>query len=123
MHVGDKLDGTVRNVVDFGAFVDIGLHEDGLVHISRMSMSKINHPSDVVAVNDIVQVYVYEIDLAKSRVQLSLLPLEKLAERENENKKAFKDRKKSRNKKPIKTEKQKQEEAMKRLLERFGKDY
>ena len=51
------------------------------------------------------------------------MPLEKLAERENENKKAFKDRKKSRNKKPIKTEKQKQEEAMKRLLERFGKDY
>lgn len=123
LHVGDKLDGTVRNVVDFGAFVDIGLHEDGLVHISRMSMSKINHPSDVVSVNDIVQVYVYDIDLAKSRVQLSLLPLEKLAERENENKKAFKDRKKSRNKKPIKTEQQKQEEAMKRLLERFGKDY
>ena len=103
--------------------MDIGLHEDGLVHISRMSMSKINHPSDVVSVNDIVQVYVYDIDLAKSRVQLSLLPLEKLAERENENKKAFKDRKKSRNKKPIKTEQQKQEEAMKRLLERFGKDY
>ena len=83
LHIGDKLDGTVRNVVDFGAFVDIGLHEDGLVHISRMSMSKINHPSDVVAVNDIVQVYVYKIDLAKSRVQLSLLSLEKLAEREN----------------------------------------
>lgn len=123
LHIGDKLDGTVRNVVDFGAFVDIGLHEDGLVHISRMSMSKINHPSDVVAVNDIVQVYVYEIDLAKSRVQLSLLSLEKLAERENKNNKAFKDRKKSRNKKPVKTEKQKKEEAMKRLLERFGKDY
>lgn len=123
LHVGDKLDGTVRNVVDFGAFVDIGLHEDGLVHISRMSMSKINHPSDVVAVNDIVQVYVFDIDLVKSRVQLSLLPLEKLSERENQNKKAFKDRKKSRNKKPVKTEKQKQDEAMKRLLERFGKDY
>ena len=123
LHVGDKLDGTVRNVVDFGAFVDIGLHEDGLVHISRMSMSKINHPSDVVAVNDIVQVYVYDIDLVKSRVQLSLLPLDKLAERENQNRKAFKDRKKSHNKKPVKTEKQKQDEAMKRLLERFGKDY
>ncbi len=123
LHVGDKLDGTVRNVVDFGAFVDIGLHEDGLVHISRMSMSKINHPSDVVAVNDIVQVYVFDIDLVKSRVQLSLLPLEKLSERENQNKKAFKDRKKSHNKKPVKTEKQKQDEAMKRLLERFGKDY
>lgn len=123
LHVGDKLDGTVRNVVDFGAFVDIGLHEDGLVHISRMSMSKINHPSDVVAVNDIVQVYVFDIDLVKSRVQLSLLPLEKLSERENQNKKAFKNRKKSRNKKPVKTEKQKQDEAMKRLLERFGKDY
>ncbi len=123
LRVGDKLDGTVRNVVDFGAFVDIGLHEDGLVHISRMSMSKINHPSDVVSVNDIVQVYVYDIDLTKSRVQLSLLPLEKLAERENENRKAFKDRKKSRNRKPVKTDKQKQEEAMKRLLERFGKDY
>ncbi len=123
LHVGDKLDGTVRNVVDFGAFVDIGLHEDGLVHISRMSMSKINHPSDVVAVNDIVQVYVYDIDLAKSRVQLSLLPLEKLTERDNQNRKAFKDRKKSRNKKPVKTEQQKKDEAMKRLLDRFGKDY
>ncbi|MGI6608640.1 MAG: helix-hairpin-helix domain-containing protein [Erysipelotrichaceae bacterium] len=123
LHVGDKLDGTVRNVVDFGAFVDIGLHEDGLVHISRMSMTKISHPSDVVAVNDIVQVYVCDIDLVKSRVQLSLLPLEKLEERDNANRKAFKDRKKSRNRKPVKTEKEKQEEAMKRLLERFGKDY
>ena len=57
LHIGDQLSGTVRNVVDFGAFVDIGLHADGLVHITRMSMNRISHPSEVVAVGDIVQVY------------------------------------------------------------------
>ena len=53
---GDELSGTVRNVVDFGAFVDIGLHDDGLVHISRMSTRRINHPSEVVSVSDIVNI-------------------------------------------------------------------
>ncbi|MBQ5444950.1 MAG: helix-hairpin-helix domain-containing protein, partial [Erysipelotrichaceae bacterium] len=65
---GDELSGTVRNVVDFGAFVDIGLHDDGLVHISRMSLKRVNHPSEVVSVSDIVKVYVYDVDEVKQRV-------------------------------------------------------
>jgi len=73
--VGMQLQGTVRNVVDFGAFVDIGLHSDGLVHISRMSQTRINHPMDVVSVGDIISVYVYEVDLPREKVQLSITPL------------------------------------------------
>ena len=67
----DKLD--VSNVVDFGAFVDIGLHEDGLFHISKMANHRIHHPSEVVAVGDIVTVWVYRIDEEKGKVQLSLV--------------------------------------------------
>ena len=71
--VGMKLQGTVRNVVDFGAFIDIGLHEDGLVHISKISNEYIKHPSDVLSVGDIVDCYVDEIKLDKNKVSLSLL--------------------------------------------------
>ena len=66
------LKGTVRNVIDFGAFIDIGVHQDGLVHISEMSDKFIKHPLDVVSVGDIVQVKVIGIDLAKKRIQLSM---------------------------------------------------
>ena len=128
LKVGDELSGTVRNVIDFGAFVDIGLHDDGLVHISRMSLKRVNHPSEVVSVNDIVKVYVYEIDEVKSRVQLSLLPLDVLAKRDAD-KKEFKSRKKAYNN-PYKKDKLNnepkevsEEEAMKKLLERFGSKY
>lgn len=76
LRIGDKLEGVVRNVVDFGAFVDIGLHEDGLVHISKMSRQRIAHPSELVSVGDILSVYVYHIDEEKQKVQLSLLPLQ-----------------------------------------------
>lgn len=76
LHIGNKLEGVVRNVVDFGAFVDIGLHEDGLVHISKMSRQRIAHPSELVSVGDILSVYVYHIDEEKQKVQLSLLPLQ-----------------------------------------------
>lgn len=58
LEIGQKLEGTVRNVVDFGAFVDIGLHDDGLIHISQMSKSFVSHPSQVVSVGDIVTVWV-----------------------------------------------------------------
>ena len=58
-----KLQGTVRNVVDFGAFIDIGLHNDGLAHISKLSNNYIKHPTDVVNVGDIVTCYVDKIDL------------------------------------------------------------
>lgn len=73
LKIGDSLEGTVRNVVDFGAFVDIGLHEDGLVHISKMSRKRIKHPSEMIAVGDIVKVWVCGIDHEKHKVQLSLL--------------------------------------------------
>ena len=72
LKVGDALEGTVRNVVDFGAFVDIGLHNDGLVHISKMSKNFIKHPSQILSVGDIVTVYVTSIDKEKEKVQLSL---------------------------------------------------
>ena len=74
IQVGMELQGTIRNVVDFGAFVDIGVKQDGLVHISRMKKGFVKHPSDVVAVGDIVTVWVAEIDMKKGRVGLSMLP-------------------------------------------------
>ena len=76
LHPGDELEGVIRNVVDFGAFVDIGLHEDGLIHISKMSRHRIKHPSELLSVGDIVKVYVFAIDELKHKVQLSLLPIQ-----------------------------------------------
>ena len=74
LSVGMKLQGTVRNVVDFGAFIDIGLHNDGLAHISKLTDKYIKHPSEVVSVGDIVDCYVDDISLEKGKVSLSLLP-------------------------------------------------
>lgn len=71
--IGMKLQGTVRNVVDFGAFIDIGLHNDGLAHISKLTTKYIKHPSEVVSVGDIVDCYVDDISLEKGKVSLSLL--------------------------------------------------
>ena len=73
LKIGMKLQGTVRNVIDFGAFIDIGLHNDGLIHISKMSKDYIKHPSDVLSVGDIVDCYVIEINQEKEKVSLSLL--------------------------------------------------
>ena len=73
LKVGMKLQGTVRNVVDFGAFIDIGLHEDGLVHISKITDKYIKHPSEILSVGDIVDCYVDEIKLDKNKVSLSLI--------------------------------------------------
>lgn len=70
---GMELTGTVRNVIDFGAFVDIGVHQDGLVHISRMSDRFIRHPSEVVRVGDVVTVYVVSVDEKKKRIALSMV--------------------------------------------------
>ena len=70
--VGMKLKGTVRNVIDFGAFVDIGVHQDGLVHISRICDRFIKHPAEVLKVGDIVDVYVIGVDAAKKRISLSI---------------------------------------------------
>lgn len=73
LKVGMELQGTVRNVVDFGAFIDIGLHEDGLVHISKMTDRYIKHPMEVVSVGDIVTCYVDSISLDKGKISLSLI--------------------------------------------------
>ncbi len=70
---GMELQGTVRNVASFGAFVDIGLHDDGLIHISKMSKSFVKNPNDIVHVGDIITCYVDSIDLNKQKVQLSLI--------------------------------------------------
>lgn len=67
-----ELKGTVRNVIDFGAFVDIGVHRDGLVHISELSNKRVKHPSEVVKVGDIVTVWVKEVDAEKNRISLSM---------------------------------------------------
>jgi uncharacterized protein len=74
LKIGDELEGTVRNVVDFGCFVDCGMHEDGLVHISKMSNNYVKHPSDLVKIGDIVKVYVIGIDLKKGKLSLSMVP-------------------------------------------------
>ncbi len=70
---GMELTGTVRNVIDFGAFVDIGVHQDGLVHISRMADRYVKHPSDLVKVGDVVKVWVVDVDPAKKRIALSMV--------------------------------------------------
>ena len=72
LKVGMTMTGVVRNVVDFGAFVDIGVHQDGLVHISRLSDSFVKHPSDVVSVGDTVNVRVVEVDTKRNRIALSM---------------------------------------------------
>ena len=71
---GMELMGTVRNVIDFGAFVDIGVHQDGLVHISRMANRFIKHPAEVVKVGDVIKVWVVEVDPKKKRIALTMLP-------------------------------------------------
>ena len=69
---GMMLTGTVRNVIDFGAFVDIGVHQDGLVHISQVADRRVKHPSEVVSVGDVVKVKVLEVDEKKKRISLSM---------------------------------------------------
>ena len=69
------LTGTVRNVIDFGAFVDIGVHQDGLVHISQICDRYIKHPTDVLSVGDVVKVRVLEVDVPKKRISLTMKEL------------------------------------------------
>ena len=68
-----ELSGVVRNVVDFGAFVDIGVKQDGLVHISKMSRKYISHPMEVVSVGDTVKVKIIDVDREKNRISLSMI--------------------------------------------------
>ena len=69
---GMVLSGTVRNVIDFGVFVDIGVHQDGLVHISQVANRKVRHPSEVVQVGDVVKVSVLEVDEKRKRISLTM---------------------------------------------------
>ena len=69
---GVELSGTVRNVIDFGVFVDIGVHQDGLVHISQVCNKYIRHPSEVVSVGDVVKVKVLEVDEKRKRISLTM---------------------------------------------------
>lgn len=69
---GMELTGTVRNVIDFGAFVDIGVHQDGLVHISQLADRFVRNPGEVVSVGDVVKVRVLSVDIAKKRISLTM---------------------------------------------------
>ena len=69
---GMVLKGTVRNVIDFGVFVDIGVHQDGLVHISQITEKYIKHPLEAVSVGDVVDVQVMDVDMAKKRISLTM---------------------------------------------------
>lgn len=77
LKAGMELQGTVRNVIDFGAFVDIGVKQDGLVHISKLSTKFVKHPTDIVSVGDVVTVWVDGVDVQKGRISLSMIPLKK----------------------------------------------
>src|SRR5699024_12149291 len=70
---GMEMQGTVRNVVDFGAFIDIGVGQDGLVHISKLANRFVKHPMDVVAVSDVVTVWVDEVDVKRNRIALTMV--------------------------------------------------
>ena len=72
LKVGMELKGTVRNVIDFGAFVDIGVHQDGLLHISQICDKFIRHPSEVLSVGDVVNVKILGVDLTKKRISLTM---------------------------------------------------
>ena len=74
IEIGMELEGVVRNVVDFGAFVDIGVKTDGLVHISEMSVRHIRHPLEIVSTGDIVKIRVLKIDRAQKRIALTMKP-------------------------------------------------
>jgi uncharacterized protein len=77
LKAGMELQGTVRNVVDFGAFVDIGVKQDGLVHISKLKKGRVKHPFDVVSLGDIVTVWVEKVEIEKGRIALTMIPPEK----------------------------------------------
>ena len=124
---GMELQGTVRNVTDFGAFVDCGLHDDGLVHVSKMSTKFIKHPLDAVHVGQIVKVWVLEVDLDKGRLQLTMIdpnaPKVEKEERKSNNKpkmnKKTVDPEAERQRKQRQEQKAKREEYKRRQEERF----
>ena len=74
---GMVLKGTVRNVIDFGAFIDIGVHQDGLVHVSQISNKFIKHPSEILKVGDVVEVMILSVDLKKQQIKLTMKGIKK----------------------------------------------
>ena len=101
LKAGMQLKGTVRNVIDFGAFVDIGVHQDGLVHLSQICDRFIRHPSEAVKVGDVVDVWVMSVDVAKKRISLTMRDpaQQNKAEEKKENRPNGKNNNKNRNKK------------------------
>lgn len=127
LSAGMELQGTVRNVTDFGAFVDCGLHDDGLVHVSKMSTKFIKHPLEAVHVGQIVKVWVLEVDLQKGRLQLTMIdpnapkpePQEKRQSRPRVQKKPQLDPEQEKIRKQRQEQKAKREEFKRRQEERF----
>ncbi len=125
LQAGMELQGTVRNVTDFGAFVDCGLHDDGLVHVSKMSSKFIKHPLEAVHVGQIVKVWVLEVDLNKGRLQLTMIdPNAPKEEKEKKNKPKYNkkpqvDPEKEKLRKERLAQKAKREEYKRRQEERF----
>ena len=120
---GMEIIGTVRNVIDFGVFVDIGVHQDGLVHISQISDNFIKHPSEVLKVGDSVKVKVIGVDLVKNKISLSMKTAELPHGIAVANQKTDKERKEGRKfaEKKKKDEKMSKEELLKALYKKFGR--
>lgn len=114
LKVGMELTGTVRNVIDFGAFVDIGVHQDGLVHLSELSNNYVKHPSEVVKVGDVVTVRVIGVDVGKNRISLSM------KDPNAPQRKDKRDEKHEQNKQKRLEEKKKRDEYKKREEERYN---
>ena len=114
LKVGMELTGTVRNVIDFGAFVDIGVHQDGLVHLSELSNNYVKHPSEVVKVGDVVTVRVIGVDVSKNRISLSM------KDPNAPQRKDKRDEKYEQNKQKRLEEKKKRDEYKKREEERYN---
>ena len=120
---GMEINGTVRNVIDFGVFVDIGVHQDGLVHISQISDNYIKHPSDVLKVGDLVKVKVLGVDTVKKKISLTMKTAELPHGIAVGNQKTDMERKQGRRDAEKKRE-QKQmsdEDMVKMLMKKFGR--
>ena len=120
---GMELTGTVRNVIDFGVFVDIGVHQDGLVHISQISDGYIKHPSDVLKVGDIVKVKVLGVDTIKQKISLSMKTTDNPKGIAVQNQKTDRERKEGRRFAEKKREEktQSKEDMLAMLYKKFGR--
>ena len=122
---GMEINGTVRNVIDFGVFVDIGVHQDGLVHISQISDNYIKHPSDVLKVGDLVKVKVLGVDTVKKKISLTMKTTELPHGIAVENQKTDRERKQGRKDAEKKRDNARKElsndELKELLLKKFGR--